>query len=150
MPHWLHDNLPAESPLAQHPGRKLPSACLKPLDAGLSDVRRLIKAGADVDWSIEPGGTTPLISSAFQGNFRICETLLKKGAAVDKASRALTPLLAACVKGHEAVARLLLRPEGPTSMPLATFGAPRCTSPASKATPERSSCCCPTVPPSRQ
>ena len=106
-------------------GRDLICACVLPLDAGLPRARRMLKAGAPIDWvSPEgfewpgtspqnpwhvPAGAMPLITAATQGNLRVCELLLKKGALVDKAAPGgITALHAASNYGHRDIVRLLL------------------------------------------
>ena len=64
-------------------GRDLYYACnLAKPDAGLGRARRLIKAGADVECALLEGTSTPLFAAASKGSTRVCEVLIKIGAAV--------------------------------------------------------------------
>jgi hypothetical protein len=93
--------------------RQLFTACLRSSDAGLGDACRAIAAGADVNCTAGPPvpqPVTPLMAAAEIGSVRVCELLLRKGAAVNAQLRGSgsTALHVAAARGHGTVAELLM------------------------------------------
>lgn len=75
-------------------------------------VRLLVSAGADLENL--PYHYTPLGYAAYQGNDRVVNFLIERGAKVNAdasngGSYVNTPLMMAAIQGHEAIARTLLR-----------------------------------------
>lgn len=78
--------------------------------AGLADVRRLIRAGADPDLP-DQAGTTPLYRASVQNRADVAAVLLAAGADPNRESGAGEeglPLCGAACWGHDATVRVLL------------------------------------------
>ena len=72
-------------------------------------VELLIEAGANVNLPKAANGWSPLIYASYFGHTGIAEILIKKGAAVDQASKVgCTPLYWACSRGHNDVVDILI------------------------------------------
>jgi uncharacterized protein len=74
--------------------------------------RMLVEAGAHIENL--PNHYTPLAYAAYQGNERVVQYLLGRGARVDGDAQGggtyiNTPLMMAAIQGHERIARVLLR-----------------------------------------
>ncbi len=86
----------------------------------VSQVKRLISKGADVNAKTDGWLITPMHVAAREGHKEVCELLIAKGAEVNVKSGEVdvadmnykdegwTPLHAACAEGHQGVAKLLL------------------------------------------
>jgi ankyrin repeat protein len=75
-------------------------------------VRLLVAAGADIENL--PNHYTPLAYAAYQGNDRVVQFLLERGAKADSGAYGggtyvNTPLMMAAMQGHERIVRMLLR-----------------------------------------
>ncbi len=89
-------------------------------EGDISQVKRLISQGADVNAKSDGFLLTPMHLAAIDGHKEVCELLIAKGAEVNAKSgevpvprmnyrdEGLTPLHAACLRGHQEVAKLLL------------------------------------------
>lgn len=84
----------------------LSNACLY---GYLADMKRLVAAGADVNYVRPDNCYTPLLAMAFEGHFRIIEALVQRGALVNQADKnGATALILCAERGHlRAVASLL-------------------------------------------
>jgi hypothetical protein len=74
--------------------------------------RMLVEAGAQLENL--PNHYTPLAYAAYQGNERVVQYLLERGARVDADAQrggayVNTPLMMAAIQGHERIVRMLLR-----------------------------------------
>jgi ankyrin repeat protein len=80
----------------------------------VSEVRRLLSVGADVNAMAEDG-FTPLHLTTFQGLLAVFQALLEHGADIEAKTHAgWTPLHWACCNGHLAVVVELLSPSNDT------------------------------------
>ncbi len=78
------------------------------LDADdITEVRKLIEAGADVN-VINKYGATPIYIASWKGFIDIVKLLLEARADVNKAIKGVTPLFIASQEGHNEVVKLLL------------------------------------------
>ena len=76
--------------------------CMAILRSDNTEVKDLIRRGADVDYQDSPDGWTPLIYSIYYGNTNARKVLIDAGADIelgDYANR--TPLMFAAIKGDE-------------------------------------------------
>ncbi len=75
----------------------------------ITEIRRLIEAGADVN-VINKKGVTPLFQASVEGHYEIVKLLLDAKADVNKArtTNGITPLFWASGEGHYEVVKLLL------------------------------------------
>jgi ankyrin repeat protein len=78
-------------------------------DNNLPEVRRLLRAGADVNAKHKFGGETPLHRASTKGHVQVVIELLEHGAGIEaKDIFGMTPLDCACNHGHLAVVNELL------------------------------------------
>ena len=71
----------------------------------LTFVKKMIKAGADVNW-IDKDGKTALTQAAYLGEENCIETLIESGAEINSGST--TALMSAAQKGHVKVVKMLM------------------------------------------
>lgn len=81
----------------------------------LSIVKRLIKAGADVNYAVKYHGT-PLKKASENGYLSVVKELLKNGADVDIIGHHQTPLIAACYRGHLNVVKELVKADADVNL----------------------------------
>lgn len=75
-----------------------------------ADIRKSLRAGADIECRDRNLGATPLAWAAFLGHTRAVKELLRRGADVNAVNKKKwTPLMLACAKKHTAVVKALLR-----------------------------------------
>ncbi|MCP4660430.1 MAG: hypothetical protein GY856_33935 [bacterium] len=87
-------------------------------DGDLRTVRKLIRAGTDIEQIDEATGAAPLALAAECGNVDVVQILLRAGASPDWGG-ATTPLEAATLEGHIEVVRALIRAFADVNRPVA-------------------------------
>jgi ankyrin repeat protein len=72
-------------------------------------VNFMLDRGAMINLRIDELGETALVKASWAGHNEVVQTLLERGALVDKTDRlGITALMAACMSGKESIARMLL------------------------------------------